>query len=340
MKQELTTLVLGEVPKAIRGNVFRAPSAKSGPHYFPSSVPHLVAIGEEKRKVDGQNITFTILGYAPYILVIQAAVGVEDIFHKERVSAWEQKLYAESYKILKKRGGNDEWSEVYSIFAVSGYVGAPEQFLDRAPAMAALLKSETVDLDPKEVEYTISTQIKYAKHDLSVIDWDGAFLFDVEGDFGLAIELLILANYQLLRHRLLDRRLDEQLERITKTVNAAEEDKKFLSDKSLAKDVKSILRRRLTWISAFESIERDIKLIGEWYSARFYDIASRKMKVNEWRTTIKDKLDSLDDIYSTLLENFTITSKERAEWVETIAWFVLQAGWFILIVLEFLYYTK
>ena len=340
MKQELTTLVLGEVPKAIRGSVFRAPSAKSGPHYFPSSVPHLVTIGEEKRKVDDREITFAILGYAPYILVIQATIGTEDIFNKEKVSAWEQKLYAESYKILKKRGGNDEWSEMYSIFAVSGYAGAPEQFLEHAPAMAALLKSETVDLDPKEVEYTISTQIKYAKHDLSIIDWDGAFLFDVEGDFGLAVELLTLANYQLLRHRLLDRRLDEQLERIMKVVNAAETDKKFLSDKSLVKDVKSILRRRLTWISAFESIERDIKLIGEWYSARFYDIASRKMKVNEWRATIKDKLDSLEDIYSTLLENFTITSKERAEWVETIAWFVLQAGWFILIVLEFLYYTK
>lgn len=340
MKQELTTLVLGEVPKAIRGSVFRAPSAKSGPHYFPSSVPHLVTIGEEKRKVDDREITFAILGYAPYILVIQATIGTEDIFNKEKVSAWEQKLYAESYKILKKRGGNDEWSEMYSIFAVSGYTGAPEQFLEHAPAMAALLKSETVDLDPKEVEYTISTQIKYAKHDLSIIDWDGAFLFDVEGDFGLAVELLTLANYQLLRHRLLDRRLDEQLERIMKVVNAAETDKKFLSDKSLVKDVKSILRRRLTWISAFESIERDIKLIGEWYSARFYDIASRKMKVNEWRATIKDKLDSLEDIYSTLLENFTITSKERAEWVETIAWFVLQAGWFILIVLEFLYYTK
>jgi hypothetical protein len=340
MKQQLTTLVLGEVPKAIRGNVFRAPTVKSGPHYFPSSVPHLVAIGEEKRKVEGKEITFAVLGYAPYIIVIQASVEPADIFDKNATSAWEQKLYAESYKILKKRGGSDEWSEMYSIFSVSGYEGEPEQFLTHAPEMAALLKSETIELDPKEVEYTLSTQIKYAKHDLAIIDWDGAFLFDVEGDFGLAVELLTLANLQLLRHRLLDRRLDEQLDRITKIVNEPESNKKFLSDKSVARDVKSILRRRLTWISAFESIERDIKLIGDWYSARFYDLASHKMKVSEWRGAIKDKLDSLENVYSTLVENFTITSKEKAEWVETIAWFVLQAGWFVLIVLEFLYYTK
>ncbi len=96
MKNQLTTLVLGEVPKAIRGSVFRTPTVKSGPHYFPSSVPHLVSIGEEKRKIDGREVTFGILGYVPYILVIQAAFEVDDIFNKDAVSAWEQWQYPQS----------------------------------------------------------------------------------------------------------------------------------------------------------------------------------------------------------------------------------------------------
>ncbi len=340
MKNQLVTLVLSEVPKAVRGKVFKSETQKSSPHYFPSSVPHLVTVGEEKKKIGGSEVTFSILGYIPYILVIQASIELKNIFDREQTSDWETKLYEESYRIVKKWGGSEDMSEMYSIFEISGYVGDPEQFLVHASTIASLLKSETINLDPKEVEYTLSAQIKYAKHDLSIIDWDGAFLFDVEGDFGLAVELLMLANLQLLRHRILDKRLDNQLANIQDIMKKLGEKKWFSSTKAVSDAAKDILDRRLTWISAFESLERDIKLIGEWYSARFYDLASRKLKISEWRRDVKEKLDSLEDIYSSLVENFSVSTKDRAEWVELIAWFVLQIGWFVLIVLEFLYFTK
>ncbi len=340
MKNQLVTLVLSEVPKAVRGKIFKSETQKSGPHYFPSSVPHLVVIGEEKKKIEDRDVVFSILGYAPSILVVEANLELKDIFDESETSGWEKKLYDESYRILKEWSGSEEMSEMYSIFEVSGYEGDPEQFLTHAPVMAALLKSENLTLDPKEIEYTLSTQIKYAKHDLSVIDWDGAFLFDIEGDFGLAVELLTLANLQLLRHRVLDRRLDDQIENISKQLMAPQKKRLFSKNKIISETARDILQRRITWISAFESLERDIKLIGDWYSARFYDLASKKLKISEWRSTIKEKLDSLDGIYSSFVENFTVSSKERAEWVEIIAWFILQVGWFILIILEFLYFTK
>ncbi len=340
MKNQLVTLVLSEVPKAVRGKVFKSETQKSSPHYFPLSVPHFVTVSEEKKRINGHNVAFVVLGYAPYILIVQAVIELTDIFDQKQTSDWENALYEESYKIIKKWGGSEEMSEVYSIFEVSGYEGDPEQFLVHAPVIASLLKSETITLDPKEVEYTLSTQIKYAKHDLSIIDWDGAFLFDTEGDFGLAVELLMLANLQLLRHRILDKRLDHQLMNIQDIMKALGTKKWFSSNKAISDAAKDILERRLTWISAFESLERDIKLIGEWYSARFYDLASKKLKISEWRAAIKEKLDSLEDIYSSLVENFSVSAKERAEWVEIVAWFILQVGWFVLIILEFLYFTK
>ena len=340
MKNQLVTLVLSEVPKAVRGKIFQSQTQKSGPHYFPSSVPHLVTVNEEKKKLDGEEVVFSIFGYAPVVLVIQASIELKNIFDDVKTAEWENKLYEESYKIVKKWGGSQNLSEMYSIFEVSGYEGEPEQFLKYSAVMAALLKSESLTLDPKEIEYTLSAQIKYAKHDMSIIDWDGAFLFDVEGDFGLAVELLMLVNLQLLRHRILDKRLDDQIANISEQIMKPEKKKWLSRNKAVAETAKDILKRKLTLISAFESLERDIKLIGDWYSARFYDLASRKLKISEWRTTIKEKLSSLEDIYSSFVENFTVSSKERAEWVEIIAWFILQVGWFVLIILEFLYFTK
>ncbi len=340
MKNQLVTLMLSEVPKAVRGKLFKSETQKSGPHYFPSSVPHLMTMSEEKKRVEGREVVFSILGYAPYVLVIQASTELQNIFDQKRTSDWEKKLYDESSNIAKKWGGSADMSEMYSIFEISGYVGDPEQFLVHSSTMASLLKSENLTLDPKEIDYTLSTQIKYARHDLSIIDWDGAFLFDVEGDFGLAVELLTLANLQLLRHRILDRRLDSQIENISKQLMEPEKKRWFPKRKAVATTAKDILERRITWISAFESLERDIKLIGDWYSARFYDLATKKLKIGEWRTAIKEKLDSLDGIYASFVQNFTVSGKEKAEWIEIIAWFILQIGWFVLIILEFLYFTK
>jgi hypothetical protein len=332
MRNQLTTLVLGEVGKALRGSIFQSPSVKSAPHYFSSSVPHQVNITEEKSKIDGKEIIFSIQGYQPDVLIIQTNSEVPDVFDEEKVSELEKKIYAESYKILKRRGGSEEYSENYSIFSVSDYKGEPEQFLTHASTMAALLKSEKLALDPKEIEHTLSSQIKYARHDLAIIDWDGAFLFDIEGDFGLSIELLTLANLQLLRHRILDRKLDERLEKMADLVRKPE--KKFFSpNKALVEEVRNAIKNRIASILAFQSLERDIKLIGDWYSARFYDLASKKFKISEWRVSIKEKLDSIEDMQSTFMQNFTVSKKDRAEWLVII-------GWLILVILEFILITK
>jgi hypothetical protein len=93
-------------------------------------------------------------------------------------------------------------------------------------------------------------------------------------------------------------------------------------------------------ISELQRLERDIKLIGDWYSARFYELAATKFKIDEWRRTIRSKLESLEDTYSLVVENFTVSTKYRAEWVQIILFFILQFGWLVLLVIEFLRFMR
>lgn len=340
MKQQLTFFLLGEVEKALRGKIFKPQPAKSSPHYFETSIPSQIILGQQTRRINNQEVIFKLKGYPPDILFIETTLAVSDIFSNE-IFALEEEVKKHAYEILKNSGGNEEFSENYSVFTITDYQGDPSQLVNKnREQIAVLLKSERLELDQKEIEYTLSTQIKYAKNDLTIVDWDGAFIFDPEGDVESTIELFALANLQLLRHRILDRKLDERLEATAKLIKMPLK-KRFLSrEKELADDLRQIIRYRTDSLKQLQTIERNVKLIGDWFSARLYDLTAKKFKIQEWRSVIKDKLDSLEDIYSIIAENFSISAQSKAEWAQIIAFFILQVGWFILIILEFNYFTR
>jgi hypothetical protein len=314
----------------LRGEAFKPTSIKSAPIYSETAVPRQIIVGSETVTVDGRAIEFKLKAYPPDILLIQSVIEVDNVFQRE-MFALEEDIYKHAYRILEARGGNMQSSEEYSFFTVVNYDGEPEQFLVYGPVIASLLKSEKLELDSKEVDHTLEAQIKYAKNDLSIIDWDGAFLFDPSGDVEEDIELLTLANLQLLRYRILDRQLDQRISRMAKKVPKG---KKLFYHKELEEDMRGIIRTRMLSISELQRIEREIKLIGDWYSARLYNLAAGKFRIDDWRKAIQSKLDSLEDIYSVVLENFTVSTKHRAEWIQIIAFFILQVGWFVLIALE------
>jgi hypothetical protein len=299
-----------------------------------------VFLGQEKIKLDNDEVLFQFKGYPPDILLIQASLEVPDIFNPAILNL-EEKIFDQSYKFLLRRGGKEEFSETYSFFAVSNYESDPEKFLHQHGAIiASLLKSEPITLDQKEIEYTLSSQIKYADNDLTIVDWDGAFLFDPQGEHEPTIELLTLANMQLLRHRILDRELDERLTKMAKLVEKPSKKFFLFKNSGLKEDLKEIIKTRMTSIAEFQTLEKEIKLIGDWYSARLYALTEKKFKIDQWRASIKDKLESLEDIYTIFMKNFSISDMERLELVQLIGFFILQIGWFALIILEFLYFTR
>ena len=55
---------------------------------------------------------------------------------------------------------------------------------------------------------------------------------------------------------------------------------------------------------------------------------------------MQEKLESLEDIYTIVAENFSVSRHQFLELIQILLFFVLQAGWFALIILEFFYFTK
>lgn len=337
---KLISFVISESRRLKKGELLPSKPLESAPHYYKSAIPQQYAVADESIKVgDLEKVRFSVRVYPPDAILVEASVNINDPFSKETFNLRE-KLVEACQQISRKYGGTEELSEEYSVALVSGYNGAPEQFLKYRQEITAFLKSETQPLDDKEIEYTLSTQLKYAEDDLVIVDWDGTFVFDTKGEIDDIIDLLQTANLQLLRYRALDKTLDERLRKVTKLPQRAETKLIFANRKELARAFKEVIEVRTKAIADFEAIDRDIKLIGDWYSARLYDLVSKKFKLDEWLKSVQKKLESLEDIYQIVAENFSVSRTHLLELAQIVLFFILQAGWFVLIILELIYFTR
>ena len=336
---KLITFVIAESPRLKKGEALEQKPLQSAPQYYDSVIPKQFASTEEKKEVLGKPVKFLIRTYPTENFLVEASVEVEDVFSVETFQLREAMIDA-CQKISQKRGGVLGMSEEYAIALVSGYQGDPEQFLNRSIEIGAFLKSEKEPLDEKEIEYTLSTQIKYAQNDMVIVDWDGAVVFDTKGEIDDIVDLLQTANLQLLRYRALDQELDERLRKVTKFAEVPNKGSFTWNRNRLELAFREMIHVRAKAIADFEAIDRDIKLIGDWYSARLYELASKKFKLEDWRKIVQKKLDTLEDIYAIVQENFSISRHQLLELIQIVLFFVLQIGWFALIILEFFYYTK
>ena len=113
---------------------------------------------------------------------------------------FKRRLINECRKTLGEFGCDPKFDEEYSVYCISAYSGDPEVYLSLyGDTIAAFLKNERIALDEEEVQATLSTYLKYGKDDITIVDWDGAFIFDSSGDFESNIELFEIANLQLLK---------------------------------------------------------------------------------------------------------------------------------------------
>jgi hypothetical protein len=327
---KLVTFLIGQTHQNLEAtNVVETKVVKSAPSY-PDVIPKQKIIRLEKRVFGDGEIGFLVKAYLPDAVVVEASLDMDDILSETTLDL-KRSLINECRNILRDFRCDPEYDEEYSVYCISGYSGDPALYLSmHGEQIAALLKNEKMPLDEDEVQVTLSSSLKYGKDDITVVDWDGAFIFDSAGDFESNIELFEIANLQLLKSRILDRDLDERLAKTLRLVKAPK-GLPVIRSREVRRALKEIIEIRTQ--SILESVERSINLIGDWYSAKLYSLISKKFHLDEWRANIKEKLDTLEDAYTMATENFSVSYRATLE-------FVILGGWFVLLLLyvaEFLF---
>ena len=332
---KLVVFLFGETDINVEtSKVVEIKSLKSAPSY-PDVIPRQKIIKIEKRRVDDAEVDFLVKAYLPDVIVVEASLDRVNILSDATLDL-KRSLISECRKILGEFSCDPQFDEEYSVYCISAYHGDPEVYLSLyGDKIAAFLKNERIALDEEEVKATLSSYLKYGKDDVTIVDWDGAFIFDSAGDFDSNIELFEIANLQLLKLRILDNDLDDRLEKTLKMMGVSKR-LPFIRSGEVRRTVKEIIEIRTQSILESEAVERNIKLIGDWYSAKLYSLISRKFHLDSWKAEIKEKLDTLEDIYTMATENFSVSYRATLE-------FIILGGWFILLLLyvgEFLFTRK
>jgi hypothetical protein len=309
-------------------------TVKSAPSY-PAVMPKQKIIKAEKRRIEGIEVDFLVKAYLPDVVVVEASRVRENILSEDTLEL-KRLLIIECRKILGDFSCDQQFDEEYSVYCISGYSGDPEVYLSlHGEKIAAFLKNERIPLDEEEVHSTLASYLKYGKDDITIVDWDGAFIFDSAADFASNIELFEIANLQLLKLRILDNDLDERLEKTLRLMGVSKR-LPIIRAGEVRRIVKEIIEIRTQSILESEAVERDIKLIGDWYSAKLYSLISKKFHLDSWKAEIKEKLDTLEDIYTMATENFSVSYRATLE-------FIILGGWFFLLLLyiaEFIFTSK
>ena len=329
---KLVVFLIGQTEQNLEtSEVVEIKTIKSKPSY-PDVIPKQKIIRVEKHQVDGFEVNFLVKTYLPDVVVVEASLHMDDLL-SDAILEFKRSLINECRKVLADFGCNPRFDEEYSVYCISGYSGDPEVYLSiYGDKIAEFLKNERIALDEEEVQSTLSSYLKYGKDDITIVEWDGAFIFDANGDFESNIELFEIANLQLLKSRMLDYDLDERLEKTLRLMGVPRGIPVIRSGE-VRKVVKEIIEIRTQSILESEAVERNIKLIGDWYSAKLYSLIAKKFHLDSWKSEIKEKLDTLEDVYTMATENFSVSYRTTLE-------FIILGGWFVLLILyvfEFFY---
>ncbi len=180
---------------------------------------------------------------------------------------------------------------------IDGNPSASELLAD--PNLARLLLGEVKEprLSSQETKEVLDNHFSYTDRDLAVVEWNAMFLYEPSGSDDI-VDLLEIANAQLLELRYYDDVLDKELGRVYDTIDRKKRSSLLFSPyKQLLRD----LMLNLIELSEFiERVENSLKIVGDVYLARVYEASVAQLRIKEWSDQVARKHRLLQQTYGLL----------------------------------------
>jgi hypothetical protein len=206
-------------------------------------------------------------------------------------------------------------SEDYLVFAVNE-LDQPKSAADllgmHGDVIAQLLRGESAQLSAQERDEVLSNRISYLADDLAIPTWNSAFVYDTPAGAQAAVEIFEFANSQLLQFRYYDELLDNELARIY----ADMQQKRWydwIGGRHYARAARQVHALFIDVNELTDRTENTLKIIGDVYAARLFSLAGARLDLNRWKTNVREKLTTLDEIYRFLVERISMSRGQFLE---------------------------
>jgi len=190
-------------------------------------------------------------------------------------------------------------SEDYLVFAVTGLEAplvAEDVIAGHGGDIAQLLRGERQPLSQQERDEVLRHRLSYLAEDLVVPAWNAAFVLDGDAGALATVEILELANSQLLEFRFYDDLLESELAGLY-----AELQRSRWADRMAWRRHSKATRRVQTLVidvnELTDRMENAVELVGDIYAARLFALAGTRLGLDHWKRSVEEKLKTLDDIH-------------------------------------------
>jgi hypothetical protein len=199
-------------------------------------------------------------------------------------------------------------SEDYLVFAITALerpLPAEAIVLTHGAEIALLLRGERHALSDQEQGEVLRHRLSYLADDLVIPTWNAALVYDTEPGVQAGLEIFEFANSQLLEFRYYDQLLDVQLVRIYAELQR----QRWLDTLMGRRYIRAAKELHALFIDVNEitdKTENALKLVGDIYAARVFNLAAARLGLDRWKASVEDKLETLDDIYRFAVEQVAI----------------------------------
>ena len=211
------------------------------------------------------------------------------------------------------RPESNSLQEDYLIGLVNGF-GHPltaAALLDGVD-LVPLLSGEQRLLSDGARQDLLRQRFSYYTDDLVVLTWDRAFIYEPRGDSDV-MDVLEVANAQLLEMRYYDELLDDELPRMYELVALARRARTLLRSKRFA----DLARRLHTLVAEVteltERIDNALQVTEDVYLARIYTAALELFRVPAVNAAVERKLAIIRDTYAALYDESSASRTELME---------------------------
>ncbi len=225
--------------------------------------------------------------------------------------------------------GNGLYEE-YTVLLVQEAKPTPDKWIEKnSLAISKFIRSQREVFDKTEMDEILSSRTRYSADDLTLVDWEGAVIIAPAADFQSDITLLKIGNYQLLRYRMLDRSIEDMLDKLNEA---------FFKNRRRPRPTRGMIRQiaehRLEVMLDFERAEQYMLLIGDWYTSKLYEAIQAEFYLKDWKDSVRSKLDNLENIVETIKDNFSMSWENILEKVQLYLWLILLIGYLYLYFLD------
>lgn len=199
----------------------------------------------------------------------------------------------------------ERWlTEDYYVFRlnnVDGQPQGPDLVREHGAQIAQIVCGEATELSRAEQDDVLHARLSYYPHDLIVIGWNAALIYDTPAGAATSVEILEYVNSQLLEFRHYDELLTRELDGVYKSLKSRAG---LWRRWKMRREASRLNTVALEVTELVERCDTAIKFVSDMFAARLYRMAVGKVGVPEYKSLVNEKLKMAEGVYRFFIDEF------------------------------------